>query len=80
MDTSDGMEFGPGDRAVVIGETIKFGLGAFTPWPQAIIPSSGTSLFADLWVVPSGAQGGHMQVRCRGPLWHTFHSLIPAWN
>lgn len=29
---------------------------------QAIVPASGTSLFADLWVVPKGAQGGNLQV------------------
>jgi spermidine/putrescine-binding protein len=29
---------------------------------QAIVPASGTSLFADLWVVPQGAQGGNLQV------------------
>lgn len=30
---------------------------------QVVVPRSGTPLFADLWVVPRQAQGGHMQVR-----------------
>lgn len=29
---------------------------------QAVVPHSGTSLFADIWIVPSGAQGGTLQV------------------
>eukprot|EP00983_Pelagomonas_calceolata_P037495 1136355-Pelagomonas_calceolata.AAC.2 len=28
---------------------------------QAIVPASGTSLFADIWAVPQGAQGGNLQ-------------------
>ncbi|KAF5832125.1 hypothetical protein DUNSADRAFT_12136 [Dunaliella salina] len=38
---------------------------------EAIVPASGTSLFADIWAVPHGAQGGNLQ---SGP-----SPLLPSW-
>lgn len=38
---------------------------------EAIVPASGTSLFADIWAVPQGAQGGNLQ---SGP-----SPLLPSW-
>lgn len=38
---------------------------------QSLLPLSGTALWSDLWVTPTGASGGHQQ---KGP-----SPILPAW-
>lgn len=57
--------------AVVGSSTDLVPLAERTPAVDLLAPASGTSLWADVWVVPSYAKGGHMQI---GP-----SPILPSW-
>jgi spermidine/putrescine-binding protein len=61
-----------GDVWAVIGSSTDLvPIAERSPSFWLIAPASGTSLWADVWVVPSGAKGGHLM---QGP-----SPLLPAW-
>lgn len=63
---------GAGDVWAVVGWSQELTLvGERSNATEVVVPRSGTALFADLWAVPKGASGGHMQ---SGP-----SPLLPSW-
>ena len=61
-----------GDALAVVGTSEDLvPLVERAPSLELVAPASGTPLWADLWVVPAGATGGHMRA---GP-----SPLLPAW-